>query len=147
MAEEPPPVLRAAAVVAHGNDLLMVRSADGGAERGWSVPSAPVRGGETMVEAVVRAVRSLTGLDALCGAFLGWYEVLPAESDRGSTRRGTPHEVVACFRAVSLEPDEPTPGSGALEARWLAAWDVSELPLADGLAELLVEHGFIDTLA
>ncbi|HMV74463.1 MAG TPA: NUDIX domain-containing protein, partial [Microthrixaceae bacterium] len=134
MAEEPPPVLRAAAVVAHGNDLLMVRSADGGGERGWSVPSAPVRGGETMVEAVVRAVRSLTGLDALCGAFLGWYEVLPAESDRGTTRRGTPHEVVACFRAVSLEPDEPTPGSGAIEARWMAAWDVSELPLADGLA-------------
>lgn len=111
------------------------------------MPSAPVRGGETMVEAVVRAVRSLTGLDALCGAFLGWYEVLPAESDRGSTRRGTPHEVVACFRAVSLEPDEPTPGSGAIEARWMAAWDVSELPLADGLAELLAEHGFIDTLA
>ena len=142
MAEDPPPVLRAAAVVAHGNDLLMVRSADGGADRGWSVPSAPVRGGETMVEAVVRAVRSLTGLDALCGTFLGWYEVMPVGSDRG-----TPHEVVACFRAVSLEPDEPTPGSGALEARWLAAWDVSDLPLADGLAELLAEHGFIDTLA
>lgn len=142
MAEEPPPVLRAAAVVAHGNDLLMVRSADGGADRGWSVPSAPVRGGETMVEAVVRAVRSLTGLDALCGASLGWYEVLPVGSERG-----TPHEVVACFRAVSLEPDEPTPGSGVIEARWLAAWDVSELPLADGLAELLAEHGFIDTLA
>lgn len=142
MAEEPPPVLRAAAVVAHGNDLLMVRSADGGGERGWSVPSAPVRSGETMVEAVVRAVRSLTGLDALCGTFLGWYEVMPVGSDRG-----TPHEVVACFRAVSLDPDEPTPGSGVIEARWMAAWDVSELPLADGLAELLAEHGFIDTLA
>ncbi len=29
----------------------------------------------------------------------------------------------------------------------MAAWDVSNCLWADGLAELLAEHGFIDTLA
>jgi len=28
----------------------------------------------------------------------------------------------------------------------MAVWDFSELPIADGLAELLAEHGIIDTL-
>lgn len=131
------PVLLAAAVVARGNDLLMVRSEPGE----WSVPAVPVESGETMVEAVVRSTRSMADLDALCGTFLGWYEVIPDGRTTGDV-----HEVVACFRAVSLDTREPTAGGDADEARWMAAWDVSELPLADGLAELLAEHGLIDTL-
>lgn len=45
-----------------------------------------------------------------------------------------------------MDDRTPTAGPDVVEARWIAVWDFSELPLADGLAELLAEHGIIDTL-
>jgi ADP-ribose pyrophosphatase YjhB (NUDIX family) len=133
------PVVVAGAVATRGNELLVVRRADGPTEGRWSIPLARVAGGETMVEAAVRAVTDQAALESLSGPFLGWYE---------SIRPGTPglHEVVACFTAVVLGHDEPAAGPGLAEARWMPVWDVAELPLVDGLAELLAEHGVIDTL-
>ena len=130
------PELRVAAVATRVNELLMVRS-DGQ----WSTPAAVLRLGETLVEAAVRAVRDGCGLDALSGPSLGWYESIgPDPTDPDG------HVVVMCFTVVVLDDDEPTAGAGTEEACWLPVWDVSELPLDDGLAALLAEHDIIDTL-
>lgn len=138
------PMVRAAAVATRGNDVLVVQS---GGE--WSVPSVAVDVGETLAEAVARAVRTQTDLDALASPFMGWYEELPAARDAGphddEHTTGT-HLIVMCFGAVVMDDRTPKAGPDVVEARWMAVWDFSELPLADGLAELLAEHGIIDTL-
>jgi len=106
-----------------------------------------------MAEAVARAVRTQTGLDALGAPFLGWYEQLPSGPGRspeeqlgGADDAGGVHQIVMCFGAVVMDDGPPTAGLDVVEARWMAVWDFSELPIADGLAELLAEHGIIDTL-
>jgi 8-oxo-dGTP diphosphatase len=137
------PVVLAGAVATRDNDLLVVRRAVGPTEGRWSVPLARVAGGETMVEAVVRAVEAQTGLSAVSGPFLGWYESIDTTDD-GEVAS---HEVVACFTAVVTGSEDPVTGEGLAEARWMPVWDVSELPLVDGLAELLAEHEINDTLA
>ena len=136
------PVVRAGAVATRGNDLLVVRRDQGPTEGRWSVPVARIAGGETMVEAVVRAVATQCGLDALSGPFLGWFESIRSDDDRL-----VDHDVVACFQAGVLEDAAPVAGHDVAEASWMPVWDVAELPLVDGLAELLAEHGVIDTLA
>ncbi len=95
-----------------------------------------------LVEAAVRAVAEMTGLSAVAAPFLGWYEWIPERRDDPD-----PHRVVMCFELVVLDDREPVRSPELAEACWMPVWDVSELPLADGLAELLAEHGVIDTLA
>lgn len=136
------PTLSAGAVVSRRNDLLVVRHHTGAIEGRWSVPTAKVRRGEMLVEASVRAVGEDTGLPAVAGPFLGWYESLasdPAVEDG--------HRITMCFGAVVLDDGEPVPGGDLVDARWMPVWDVSELPLVDGLVELLAENGVIDTLS
>ncbi len=135
------PILLAGAVVMRRNDLLVIHVGEPPARRRWSVPTAPVRPGESLVECAVRAVEGATGLPALSGEFLGWFESFP-----DGTASDENHHVVMCFEAVVLDPVHPIPGPGVAEARWMPVWEVSELPLADGLADLLSEHGVIDTL-
>lgn len=131
------PVLSVGAVATTGNDLLVVRRRSDDVEGLWSVPTTAVTAGETMVEAAARSVAEQAGLGALSGPFLGWWESI------GDDR----HDVVACFSSVVLDRDEPVAGPDVVEARWMPVWDVAELPLTDGLAELLADHGVIDTLA
>lgn len=137
------PVVLGAAVATRGNDLLMMRTDRGAIEGCWSVPSVAVAGGETLVEAVVRAVRERCGLTALAAPLLGWYESI----EHGIDGAVAGHDVVACYQTVVLDDSEPAPGPGVVEARWMPVWDVAELPLVDGLAHLLADHQVIDTIA
>ena len=57
------------------------------------------------------------------------------------------HFVILDFNATMLEKGDPVPGDDAIEARWVPLTDVAELPLVDGLAEFLHEHGVIPTIA
>lgn len=134
------PTLLAAAIVAGRNDLLVVRRSGVSVPERWSVPTAVVRSGEMLVEAAVRAVEECTGIPAVSGAFIGWYEAVPPGPDDAG------HRVVMCFTVVPMEETEPVPGPGLDEARWMPVWDVSELPLVDGLAELLADTGITDTI-
>lgn len=124
------------AVVLRGNDLLMVRRGHGPGSGQWSVPGGRVERGETLAEAVVRELEEETGLEGLCGPFLGWVERIDDDA----------HFVIMDFEVVVLSPDPPTAGSDAAEARWVPVWDVPELNLVEGLAEFLSEHGVIETL-
>jgi mutator protein MutT len=130
------PQLCVGAVAVDEGRLLLIRRGHGPAAGEWSVPGGRVEGGETLAEAVVREVAEETGLEGVCGRFLGYVE-----------RIGATHHFVICdFEVTILEPGEPVAGDDAAEARWVPLDDVAELRLVDGLAEFLHEHGVLRTI-
>lgn len=123
-----------AALVVSGDDFLMLRQ-----HKNWALPATAVRYGETLAEAVVRALGEQVGVaEAICGPFIGWSESIETETPQS-------HTLSMYFRAVLLDA-ETQPASQTAEVRWIPSWDAAELGLADGLAEFLGEHGLIETL-
>jgi 8-oxo-dGTP diphosphatase len=129
------PVLGAGAVVVDDDRLLLVRRARGWATGRWAVPGGKVEHGETMAEAVTRELREETGLEGVCGRLLGWAEIVEPDA----------HFVILDFEVTLLTDAEPVAGDDAAEVRWVDLPDVAELPLADGLAEVLHDAGIIPT--
>jgi ADP-ribose pyrophosphatase YjhB (NUDIX family) len=132
----PRPEVCVGGVAVDGERLLLVRRGRGPAAGEWSVPGGRVEAGETLAEAVVREVAEETGLEGVCGRFLGYVE-----------RIGDSYHFVICdFEVVVLDVAEPVPGDDAAEARWVPLGEVADLALVDGLAEFLHEQGVLRTI-
>lgn len=130
------PILGVGAVVVDHDRLLLVRRGRGPAQGEWSVPGGKVERGEALMEAVTRELREETGLEGVCGPLLGWGERIDADS----------HYVILDFEVTLVgSDDQPTAGDDAAEAVWVELHEVAELPLVEGLAELLHDHGIIST--
>ena len=56
------------------------------------------------------------------------------------------HFVILDFEATVIGDSEPTAGTDATEARWWPVAEVAALPLVEGLAEFLYDHGVIPTI-
>ena len=121
------------AVAVRGGELLLVRRGHGPAGGRWAVPGGRIEFGETAAEAVVREVAEETGLVAVCGPLLGWGELLDDDH----------HYVILDFE-VTILSGELAAGDDAAEAAWVPLDRVTSLRLADGVAELLAEHGVLD---
>ncbi|MCU1498277.1 MAG: hydrolase [Acidimicrobiales bacterium] len=126
------------AVVVDDDRLLLVRRTNPPAAGTWAVPGGRLELGETLAEAVTRELREETGLEGVCGPFLGVSELLP-------TAPGDPHAVILDFEVTLLESGEPTAADDAGEAAWVPLADVCDLQLAPGLAEFLHDHAIIAT--
>jgi len=124
------------AIVISDDRLLMVRRGHGPGAGEWSVPGGRVEPGETLAEATVRELLEETGIDGVCGPFLGWVERIDTER----------HHVILDFTVVVDPREEPAAGSDVTEAAWVPLAEVAELRLVDGLAEFLAEHDVIQTL-
>jgi 8-oxo-dGTP diphosphatase len=124
------------AIVISDDRLLMVRRGHGPGAGEWSVPGGRVEPGETLAEATVRELLEETGIDGVCGPFLGWVERIDTER----------HHVILDFTVVVDPREEPAAGSDVTEAAWVPLAGVAELRLVDGLAEFLAEHDVIQTL-
>lgn len=135
-----PPRLAVGVIVIDDDELLLVRRGREPSMGLWSVPGGHVEAGETLSEAVVRELREETGLDGVCGEFVGWVESVPVDAD-------DPHFVILDFRAHLFERADPIAGDDAIDARWVHVALVGELPLVPGLARFLHDHGIIDTIA
>jgi ADP-ribose pyrophosphatase YjhB (NUDIX family) len=124
------------AVVVRDGELLMIRRGHGPAGGTWSLPGGRIEHGETAAEALVREVVEETGVDVLCGPFLGWAEIIDDEH----------HAVVLDFEATALSGDAPVAGDDAAEAGWVPLDRVVDLRLSPGLAEFLADHQVIDVI-
>jgi len=128
------PEVGVGAIVLRDTRLLLVRR---GREPGrglWSIPGGRVEQGETLAEAVVRELREETGLDGVCGRFVGWAERIDPDH----------HRIILDFE-VNAESGEPAPGDDADEVAWVDLSRLGEFDLIDGLADFLREHDIIDS--
>ncbi len=126
------------AVVVDDGRLLLIRRGRGAAQGDWSIPGGRVEPGETLAEAVVRELAEETGLEGVCGAFIGWVERLGDYF----------HHVILDFEVEVLDGDAvPAAGDDAVEARWVPLAEVPEMPgVVEGLVEFLHDHGIIPTI-
>jgi 8-oxo-dGTP diphosphatase len=130
------PELCVGAVVVASGRLLLVRRGRGPAAGWWSVPGGRVESGETLAEAVVRELEEETGVTGVCGPLLGWVERMSPGH----------HFVILDFEVTPVGPETLRAGSDAAEAAWVDLHEVVDLPLVEGLAEFLADHGIIDTI-
>lgn len=127
------------AVAVEEGQILLVRRGHGPAAGEWSVPGGRVEAGETVIEAVVRELGEETGVEGVCDSLIGWVERITPEG----------HFVILDFGVTVLSgPDDyqPKAGGDAAEAAWVALDEVVHLPLVDGLAEFLHEHGIVTVI-
>ena len=129
------PVVAVGAVLVDHDRLLLIRRGRPPAQGLWSVPGGRVEHGELLVEAVVRELREETGLEGVCGRLIDWGEHFEGEF----------HSIVFDFEVTLVGDDIPVCGDDAVEVRWVDLPDVGELPLVDGLAEMLYDAGIIPT--
>ncbi len=135
MTDRPPdgPELCVGAIAVDEEQILLIRRGRSPARGRWSVPGGRVERDETLAEAVVRELYEETGLVGICEGLVGWVE-----------RIGEGHHyVILDFRTTILGDIEPVAGDDAAEAAWVPLSDVAAMPLADGLAEFLHEHGIL----
>ncbi len=133
------PVVAVGAVLVDDDRLLLVRRGHGPAAGTWAVPGGRVEAGETLAEAVTRELREETGIEGVCGRFLGLLERLPDDES-------PEHLVILDYEVAILESVEPVAAADAAEARWVDLVDVADHQLAPGLAEFLHDHGIISTI-
>ncbi len=124
------------AIVRRAGRLLLVRRGRPPAAGEWSVPGGRVEPGEMLAEAVVRELAEETGLDGVCGPFVGWVERIGDDS----------HFVILDFEVMVADDRAPRAGGDAAEARWWRLEEVAELPLVEGLAEFLYDHDVLPTI-
>ena len=117
--------------------LLLVRRATEPGLGLWSLPGGRVEFGETLAEACVRELFEETGIEGVCGELIGWVERLSDDH----------HFVILDFAVTPFASDPPRAASDASDARWVPLDEVSDLPLVDGLAEFLYDHGVIATIS
>jgi len=112
--------------------LLLVRGAAAPRIGLWSVPAVEVATDEPLVAAVVRGVDEAAGGEAVCEGLLGYFEDLDGEK----------HRVHLAFEVTVLADSHLAP-----RATWVSLEDVAELPLVQGLVELLAERGILQLIA
>jgi 8-oxo-dGTP diphosphatase len=132
------PVVAVGAIAVRGDEILLIRRGHGPAAGEWSIPGGRVEAGELLASAVLRELHEETGLDAVCGRFVGWAELL---DDRQ-------HFVVLDFEVtIMTSDDEPTAGSDATEAAWVSLDSLAEFNMVAGLVDFLADHGYVETFA
>jgi ADP-ribose pyrophosphatase YjhB (NUDIX family) len=132
----PAPQVAVGAVAVRERELLLIRRGHGPAAGRWSVPGGRVHFGEDLREAVVRELYEETGLEGVVTSFLGWVERIGTDPEPY-------HFVILDFAVDILDPDNPTPGDDAKEAKWVPLDDLDQLHLVDGLEDFLTEHNVL----
>ena len=127
------PELCVGVVAVSGAQLLMIRRGTEPEIGQWSLPGGRVEAAESVVSAVVRELAEETGLEGVCGPFMGWVE----RSGFGH------HHVILNFEVTLLGDADPVAGDDASEVRWVPLLEVAGTDLVDGMHAFLLEHGVL----
>ncbi len=130
------PQVAVGAIAIEGDEILLIRRGHGPAAGEWSVPGGKVEPGELLASAVLRELEEETGVEAVCGPFVGWVERISDDH----------HFVIMDFEVTVMSNHAPVAGTDATEAAWVPLNQLGELRLVEGLAGFLAEHGYIDTI-
>ena len=122
------------AVVRDGAGRLLLIKRGHAPEAGrWSLPGGRIEPGETDAEALVREMREETGLTVRPGPLLGAVE---RPGPGGSVIDIRDYEAAVTGGTLAA-------GDDAADARWVAAADMTRLPLTSGLAAALASWGVL----
>lgn len=130
---ERPFLAASVAVFREGRVLLAQRG--GGAGAGlFSLPGGMVETGETLVRAALRELFEETKVEAEAIGFVDHVEVIIHDAD-GRVRN---HAVVA-VHAAHWRAGEAETGPEALDVRWVDPYDPGDLPMTEGLRDVLAK--------
>lgn len=129
------PCVAVGAVVFHHDRVLLVRRGRSPAENIWAIPGGKVRLGESLQQAAEREILEETGIRIRAGAPVYAFDY--RERDRSGRIRF--HYVIVDLAAEYLE-GEILPGDDALEAGWIDADRLKDLPLSNQTRQLLRNH-------
>lgn len=120
------------AVVFKNNCVLLVRRGQAPSEGVWAIPGGSVEIGETLQEAAEREILEETGIRIRAGQPIYTFDVIDRDAD-GKIRF---HYVIVDL-AADYVSGQPAAGDDAAEARWVSAYEISELEVSPPTLRLL----------
>lgn len=122
------------AIVLHAGRVLLVKRGQAPALGVWSVPGGLVELGETTADAARREVEEECGLKVRIAGLVGVLDRITRDAG-GRVRY---HYVLVDHLAVPESNDRVTAGSDAAEVRWVAIDEVEQLPITEGLMDMIL---------
>ena len=123
------PQLAVSAAIFRDHRILLVRRARFPAKGLYSLPGGRVEYGESLHAALHREVAEETALGIEIVQLAGWREVLPGGAGGG-------HYLIMSF-AARWVTGEPVLNDELDDFRWRAPDDLSDLPVTEGLKEII----------
>lgn len=129
------PRVAVGAVVFKDNHVLLVRRGKAPALGQWAIPGGSVHLGETLQAAAEREIREETGIRIAAGVPVFIFDVIERDEEDRIRYHYVIVDLDATFRDGAIRP-----GDDALEARWVAAGDLSQLDVSRPTRQLLIRH-------
>ena len=126
------PRVAVGAVVFRQSRVLLVQRRNPPARGTWAIPGGSVRLGESLGQAAERETREETGVIIRAGAPVYTFDVVERDA-RGAVRF---HYVIVDLAAEYVS-GAPRAGDDALDARWVSAAELDNLPVNTATRRLL----------
>jgi ADP-ribose pyrophosphatase len=126
-----------AITIKNGKVLLVKRGMEPGKGL-WAIPGGMLKLGETLQKCAAREILEETGITVKVGECVYVFDFIEQDSE-GKIKI---HYVIVDFAAEYIA-GEPRGADDALEARWLSAEDLLELPVSRNTLQALGALGFL----
>ena len=129
------PQVGVGAIVFHQNRVLLVKRGQPPNKNQWAIPGGRIQLGETLQQAAEREILEETSIHIKAGKPVFTFDLIQHDNQE----RCQWHYVVVDLDAEYLSGD-PVAGDDAIEARWVKAGELTELPVNDMTIKLLKTH-------